>query len=152
MLSLLGVAALSEITVEPLPNDLVAQAHVIVIEAEAFPRSNVPFGLTVRERAAPVLIARRGGEIVGYVATKIRGRHAHVLATAVAPSHRGSGVGHALIRAAAADARTRGARAMALEVATTNEAAIALYRAEGFSMRRLRRHFYPAAYGFGTTD
>jgi ribosomal protein S18 acetylase RimI-like enzyme len=52
----------------------------------------------------------------------------------VAPSHRRSGVGRALVGAVLAWARTRGARTLLLLVTCTNEGAIAFYERLGFTM------------------
>jgi GNAT superfamily N-acetyltransferase len=50
----------------------------------------------------------------------------------VAPSHRGRGIGGALVDAVVAWARGRGARRIVLDVADANAPAVALYAAKGF--------------------
>ena len=50
----------------------------------------------------------------------------------VAPTARRTGAGRALVRACVAEARTAGAVAVQLQTAPDNQAAQALYRAEGF--------------------
>lgn len=78
------------------------------------------------------------GKLVGTVAVergdRTKTRHkAHLLAMYVRESHRGQGVGRALVAAALAHARTQdGLTVMTLTVTEGNAAAIALYEAAGF--------------------
>ncbi|MFI2505083.1 GNAT family N-acetyltransferase [Streptomyces sp. NPDC018972] len=92
------------------------------------------------ERSGPRehLVAEYGGRIVGYVrlgfATELAS-NAHVRqirGLAVAEEARGRGVGRALVRAAVAEARERGARRITLRVLGHNTVARALYASEGF--------------------
>jgi ribosomal protein S18 acetylase RimI-like enzyme len=61
----------------------------------------------------------------------------------VAPPARGAGLGRALVQAAVERARTRGCRRIELDVNETNDAALALYGAFGFST---------TANGYGARD
>ncbi|MGC0377739.1 N-acetyltransferase family protein [Streptomyces sp. SAI-229] len=83
-------------------------------------------------------VADYKGRIVGYVRlgfpTELAS-NAHVRqirGLAVAEEARGLGVGRALVRAAVAEARERGARRITLRVLGHNTAARALYASEGF--------------------
>lgn len=67
---------------------------------------------------------------------------AEILTLAVEPSLRRRGTGRALVEAAAARARSRGAKALFLEVAVDNLSAVALYERTGF----VRAGFRPAYY------
>ncbi|CAM5731394.1 GNAT family N-acetyltransferase OS=Streptomyces tendae OX=1932 GN=GUR47_11530 PE=4 SV=1 [Streptomyces tendae] len=63
--------------------------------------------------------------------------NAHVLqirGLAVAEEARGKGAGRALVRAAVAEARRRGARRISLRVLGPNTVARALYASEGFTV------------------
>jgi ribosomal protein S18 acetylase RimI-like enzyme len=71
-----------------------------------------------------------GGEVVGVLA--LVGREAPELGMAVRADRRRQGVGDALVRAALARARERGARSVVLQVFPHNAAAVALYRKHGF--------------------
>jgi ribosomal protein S18 acetylase RimI-like enzyme len=68
-------------------------------------------------------------------------RHSGVLGMGVAASHRGLGVGSALLRATLDGALSRGLTRIELVVRADNEAAIGLYHRYGFEMEgRLRRY------------
>jgi ribosomal protein S18 acetylase RimI-like enzyme len=68
-------------------------------------------------------------------------RHSGVLGMGVAASHRGLGVGSALLRATLDGAFARGLTRIELVVRADNEPAIALYRRHGFELEgRLRRY------------
>lgn len=66
-------------------------------------------------------------------------RHSGVLGMGVAASHRGQGVGSALLRATLEAAAAKGLRRVELVVRADNTAAIALYERHGFELEgRLR--------------
>jgi ribosomal protein S18 acetylase RimI-like enzyme len=89
-----------------------------------------------------VLVAERGGAVVGFVAVWTRYRSeepdddpaplAFVSDLVVSAEHRGCGIGRALLRAAEAHARAAGAPSLRLSVKAGNTAAISLYAREGF--------------------
>ena len=89
-------------------------------------------------RLENVLVAELDGEVSGYVtlgrATELRASDhvVHVLGLAVAESAQGRGVGRALVHAAAAEARARGARRLTLRVLGHNTRARHLYERCGF--------------------
>lgn len=61
---------------------------------------------------------------------------------AVAESHRGRGLGRRLLEHVLEVARERGVEALYLEVRVSNEAALALYRAYGFTEVGRRKKYY----------
>lgn len=83
-----------------------------------------------------------GGRAIGYIAIaygysiEFGGRDGFVDEFFVDAAHRGAGIGRAALRDLARDLSARGFHALHLEVAETNERAIRLYEAEGFSYRR----------------
>ncbi|MGH3915339.1 MAG: ribosomal protein S18-alanine N-acetyltransferase [Pseudonocardiaceae bacterium] len=83
--------------------------------------------------------AREGGSLIGYAGLARVGAEAEVHTLAVDPGHQGRGIGRALLRALLGHAA--GATVF-LEVRTDNEAAIALYRSEGFTVIGTRRGYY----------
>jgi ribosomal protein S18 acetylase RimI-like enzyme len=91
--------------------------------------------------AHTLLVAERGGGIIGYAVVSVDegpatwdvGERAAELETlSVLASERGRGVGRALTEAAAEVARNAGAPALAVGVAHTNADAIRFYEREGF--------------------
>jgi ribosomal protein S18 acetylase RimI-like enzyme len=88
-------------------------------------------------------VAVDGGRVVGWCdvnpKTHATLRHSGVLGMGVAASHRGQGVGSALLRATLAAASARGIRRIELVVRADNAAAIKLYERHGFELEgRLR--------------
>ncbi|OIK29396.1 GNAT family N-acetyltransferase [Streptomyces malaysiense] len=106
------------------------------------PRPEPPYPPLFDERHRPgdFLVAELDGHIAGYVrlAQMIPlPAHAHVLTIqgfVVAEEARGRGLGRALIRAAVAEARARGARRLNLRVLGHNTPARRLYETEGFAV------------------
>lgn len=148
-------------TIELLEGDLVAIAQCIAIDADAFPYASAHFG--VRSRSSRVWIARDAGDerqrVVGFLAARLRGRRGtgeahlmHIEGLAVDQPARQQGIGRRLVREAVADARARRLHAVVLHVSVTNEAAIALYEAEGFGISRKLPGFYPAGAFDGVTE
>lgn len=103
------------------------------------PEPHDPF---FHERCGPDdhLVAEYEGRLVGYVRLGFPtplASNAHVRqirGLAVAEEARGKGAGRALVRAAVAEARRRGARRITLRVLGHNTAARALYASEGFAV------------------
>ncbi|TCH96137.1 GNAT family N-acetyltransferase [Roseococcus sp. SYP-B2431] len=85
--------------------------------------------------------ALRAGE-AGFILARQTLDEAEILTLAVAPAARRGGLGAALVRAALARVAAAGAKAMFLEVAEANAAAIGLYAAAGFARIGLRRDYY----------
>lgn len=82
------------------------------------------------------------GAPVGFTLCRQLGPEAELLLIAVVPHARGNGAGRALIAAGRADAAARGLIEMFLEVRDGNAAALALYRAAGFTVIGRRRNYY----------
>src|SRR5690606_91887 len=93
---------------------------------------------------AGCLVAERDGELLGYALVLFHGRTAlaRLYSMAVAPEHRGQGLGRVLLEAAEATALDRGAAVLRLEVHPHNDAAIALYRSAGYVEFGIYRAFY----------
>ncbi|MBN8849746.1 MULTISPECIES: GNAT family acetyltransferase [unclassified Sphingomonas] len=82
--------------------------------------------------ASTILVARRDGAVAGSVMAGHDGHRGWVYYLAVAPDARRAGLGRALMDAAEAWLRERGAPKLQLMVRTGNEEALAFYRALGF--------------------
>lgn len=118
---------------------------VLAIEQAAFGDGAWSETLVELELVAPgrvVLVAEQDEVPVGYASAAVVADVADLTRVAVTPGSRRSGLGKALL----ADLTTRvaglGAERMMLEVADTNEPALALYRAVGFEEIARRRDYY----------
>jgi ribosomal-protein-alanine N-acetyltransferase len=120
-------------------------AALAAIHASAFPPREAwgvdAIALQLALPGAFGLIDDRGGMLLGRIAAD----EAEVLTLAVAPSVRRQGIATALLHAAKAQVGAGGGKAMFLEVATGNAAALMLYRGEGFIEVGRRRRYYADA-------
>lgn len=91
-------------------------------------------------------IARIDGDPVGFALSRAIAGEAELLLLATAPAHRGCGVGGALLRSVALEARAKDAIRLHLEVRRGNSA-IALYKAAGFDKVGERRDYYKGSNG-----
>jgi ribosomal protein S18 acetylase RimI-like enzyme len=103
------------------------------------------FVLNHLRNGTPHFVAVDDGRVVGWcdVTPKTHEtlRHSGVLGMGVAASHRGQGVGSALLRATVDRAFAQGLTRVELIVRQDNRPAIALYRRHGFELEgRLRRY------------
>lgn len=83
-----------------------------------------------------------GGELVAYAVYGYDGDAFHLMNLAVLPQARRRGLGRLIMRDLLAEAERLGAPDVWLEVAVTNDAAIALYREYGFEDVRVRARYY----------
>lgn len=107
------------------------------LDVEVARASARPSGTTV------ALVACVGDEVVGAAFGLVQVDEGHVIDLAVAPLRRRHGVGRRLLRSLVAELRARDARAITLEVRTSNLAALSLYRGEGFEVEGRRPRYYP---------
>ena len=87
-------------------------------------------------------MALDGEAVVGYVGSQAVLDEADMMNLAVKPSHRRRGIAGALVEALTQALRMREVHSLTLEVRATNEGAIALYRACGFSQVGRRPRYY----------
>lgn len=85
-----------------------------------------------------ILVAEPGG----FAIARVVADEAEVLTIAVDPGMRKQGIGRRLMLALMAAARHHGALTLHLEVAATNDAALALYAACGFRKTGRRKGYY----------
>ena len=87
------------------------------------------------------------GALRGFALARRAADEAEILTVVVDPAWRGAGVGRALVASALRAAADAGARAMFLEVAEGNPAALSLYRRLGFIKVGERPGYYRRADG-----
>ena len=80
--------------------------------------------------------------VTGYMGLYVSFDEASVTNVAVSPSFRKKGCGDALVAAAKAEAKEVGAESIFLEVRASNEAALSLYKKQGFENLGIRKKFY----------
>ncbi|WP_420636148.1 ribosomal protein S18-alanine N-acetyltransferase [Candidatus Palauibacter sp.] len=125
--------------------------QVVAIEEASFaaPWSAQTFRNLLRRRDACLFSAVAEGErVVGYAAVWFAGPQGELGDLAVDPVERRGGIGARLVEAVLAEARSRGARQIFLEVREGNRGAQGLYRGCGFEV--VGRH--PAYYAGPTED
>ncbi|WP_419948186.1 ribosomal protein S18-alanine N-acetyltransferase [Candidatus Palauibacter sp.] len=119
--------------------------QVVAIEEESFatPWSEQTFRNLIRRPDACLFSAVDEAErIVGYAAVWFAGREGELGDLAVAPDERRRGIGARLVDAVLAEARSRGARQIFLEVREGNRSAQGLYRSRGFEIVGRRPRYY----------
>jgi ribosomal-protein-alanine N-acetyltransferase len=89
-------------------------------------------------------MARGAALLAGYLCRWLVADECHILNVAVHPEMRRAGIANQLMNDALAEARTRNAKVVTLEVRRSNVAARSLYRKLGFEEQRLRRNYYGA--------
>jgi ribosomal-protein-alanine N-acetyltransferase len=82
------------------------------------------------------------GELAGWAIYGFDGDAFHLMNIAVSAEHRREGVGKALMEDFLNEAKAVEATSAWLEVAVTNDAAVALYRSYGFHDVRIRKRYY----------
>ncbi|MDW7650686.1 MAG: ribosomal protein S18-alanine N-acetyltransferase [Bacillota bacterium] len=91
---------------------------------------------------ASYYVAVEHNEVVGYAGIWTVLDEAHITTLAVAPQHQGKGIGYALLRHIMAEAASRGAVRMTLEVRASNTKAQRLYQKHGFLACGTRPGYY----------
>ena len=96
-----------------------------------------------KEWSGPLaLVSESGGELTGFLMGRELADEAELFNFAVKPKYRRQGHGAALISAALAGMRSRGAKNVFLEVRESNLRAISFYEAFGFSKIGYRKSYY----------
>ena len=120
---------------------------VIELEVQLFPFDSWSTEQFWEELAQPtrwyVVAQDELGRVVGYAGLFLLAPDADVQTIGVAPQMQGLGVGRVLLQALVGHSRQAGCRRLLLEVRAGNIAAIALYRAAGFTQLSRRSRYYP---------
>jgi len=115
------------------------------IEREAFGDDAWSDALVELELTAPgrvVVAAEQDDALVGYASAAVIADVADLTRIAVMTHARRTGVARALLDSLLVEAAEQGAERMMLEVADTNEPALAFYAASGFTEVARRRDYY----------
>jgi ribosomal-protein-alanine N-acetyltransferase len=118
---------------------------VLRIEGQVYPR---PWSLTLYmselnlRSSRHYVVARLGGEVVGYAGLLLAADEAHITTIAVDPVWHRHHIGTRLLLHQALVARQRRASHLTLEVRITNIAAQELYRRFGFVPEGIRKNYY----------
>jgi [ribosomal protein S18]-alanine N-acetyltransferase len=138
-----GLTLPTGVSVRPLAADDVDA--VVAIEAEAFttPWSADTFvGLMDRDTVESLVMVDDLGTVLGYAVLWCILDQGELANIAIVPDRRGGGLGAWLLHKVCDVARSRGVKKLFLEVRTSNEAAIGLYRRFGFNDVGARRDYY----------
>ena len=106
------------------------------IDQSCFPKG-IAYGRTelksyIQSDEAYCVVAEVTGEIGGFVISERSAQLAHIITLDVVAQHRRQSLGSLLLQSAEIEAASQGARLMYLETATTNKAAIALWKKHGY--------------------
>jgi [ribosomal protein S18]-alanine N-acetyltransferase len=131
------------VVIGPMTLDDVHAAHEIERLSFATPWPAHAFEQELREnRLARYLVARAGGDVVGFAGLWLMVDDAHITTIGVHPGWRRRGIGRLLLLGLADLAVAIGARRLTLEVRPSNGAALALYGAFGFEVVGRRPGYY----------
>ena len=86
----------------------------------------------LRAEGSYCLLAESGGNVAGFILAELAPDEGHIITLDVLEDYRRQGIGSLLLSAAEKEAVSRGGMRMVLETATTNKAAIALWRKHGY--------------------
>ena len=118
--------------------------HVAALETVCFsePWSETALELLLGETAVGIVALDGEGIPVGYGSMMQALDEGQIINVAVHPKHRRKGIGAAIVAALIEEGEGRGLCELSLEVRASNEAAIGLYEAFGFSVEGVRKRFY----------
>ncbi|TDU88062.1 acetyltransferase (GNAT) family protein [Kribbella voronezhensis] len=95
-----------------------------------------------------ILVADDGGEVVGHLQLVGDGDEAELKSLAVAETHRGTGVGRALVAAALRRCRERGVRRITVSTASADTGNLRFYQRQGFRLLKVERDVFGPAEGY----
>ena len=135
------------ILIDPVSIELMRRADldaVQKIDRRCFPVPWLPtaYFTELSNRSATYLVARQGGEVVGYGGQWVIMEEAHITTLAVDPDYQNRKIGERLLLALLEEAIVRGASHVTLEVREGNRAAQSLYRKFKFRDAAIRKSYY----------
>lgn len=129
---------------------------VVNINRVCLPENYAPYFFLDTFNSLPqtFIVAESHGQVVGYIMCRLEhgfsdvrklhfAKKGHIISVAVMPDFRRNGIGRSLVEGAFTALSTLGANECYLEVRTSNELAIELYRRMGFGVARtIPRYYY----------
>ncbi len=118
---------------------------VLAIETASFPKPWTRAHFLDELKSAhsfPLTAFSADGMVIGYICPMLVHDEGHILDVAVHGDYRGHGLGRLLVERVIEECREREADFVSLEVRTSNEAAIGLYRSLGFVETGRRKRYY----------
>jgi len=96
----------------------------------------------LRAEGSYCLLAETGGNVAGFILAELAPDEGHIITLDVLEDYRRQGIGSLLLSAAEKEAASRGGKRMVLETATTNKAAIALWRKHSYRQLGTMEDYY----------
>jgi len=96
----------------------------------------------LRAKGCHCLLAESGGNVAGFILTELAPDEGHIITLDVLENYRRQGIGSLLLAAGEKEGASRGGKRMVLETATTNKAAIALWRKHGYREIATIQNYY----------
>lgn len=96
----------------------------------------------LRAQGSVCMLAEILGKVAGFVLAELAPDEGHIVTLDVLEEHRRKGIGSLLLAAVEVKASLRGGKRMVLETATTNEAAIALWKKHGYRRLGIIEDYY----------
>ncbi|CAA6605345.1 Ribosomal-protein-alanine acetyltransferase [Rhodospirillaceae bacterium LM-1] len=127
--------------------DLAGPAYAFTLaaihkESAADPWNGAAFATLLAQPGVMALLARAGGDPLGFILIRLAADEGEILHFAVRPAHRRQHLGQALLDQALRIMISRGAGRLFLEVEETNQAAQGLYEQAGFKKAGFRPDYY----------
>ena len=119
---------------------------LVAIDQACFPKT-IAYGRRemksyLHAEGASCMVAQISEGIAGFILTERSMKFAHVITLDVLERYRRQSVGSLLLQAAESEAARRGAAIMYLETATSNKAAIALWKKHGYRESGTIENYY----------
>jgi ribosomal protein S18 acetylase RimI-like enzyme len=106
----------------------------------SYSKTTLKYFLTLR--SADCVVALEGNRVGGFVLSEENPPLAHIITLDVAEQQRRIGVGTALLQKLEANLFARGVRAILLETAIDNEAAVAFWKRHGYCIEATLKRYY----------
>lgn len=127
--------------------DLAGPAYAFTLaaihkESAPDPWDGAAFATLLAQPGVMALLARKGGDPLGFILIRLAADEGEILHFAVRPVHRRQHLGQDLLNQAVRVMTSRGAVRLFLEVEETNTAARGLYEQSGFEAAGFRADYY----------